>query len=132
MFSRHGTPVYLRKEPLKHEGVIAFAADRYPRRIARKDLMRLLARRVSGYDVDWLARWYVPSLDVAPENYREPTAARLDEFMPRMTDDDAGRLAAWDLTPLVESPRRRKATARFIAALDADIAAHEKRRRASR
>lgn len=121
MLTRKNTPGYLRKEPLKHEGVVAYFAQRYPRRDP-DDLLRLLAERVSGYDVDWLARWYAPSLDTAPIELRAPTASRLDAFLPRMTDADEGRLVGWDLGPLVASDARRAATAAFLAGLERHVA----------
>lgn len=117
MLTRRNTPGYLRKEPLKHEGVVAFLAARYPRRDPN-DLLSLLAERVGGYDVEWLTRWYPASLATAPETYRDAIAQNLDRYLHRMTADDAAALTSWDLRPVLAQEARQRATTAFLTALE--------------
>ncbi len=117
MLTRGNTPYYLRKEPLKHEGVVAYLTAEYPRH-GTNDLLRALADRIGGYPVDWLTRWYEPSMRWVPAEYRDSTTERLDAHLERMSAADVGLLTGWNLKKIVGKAPRKAATAQFLAALD--------------
>lgn len=100
------------KEPLKHEVVVAFFAARYPVD-GGSVFMNLLKDRVSGYDTSWLERWYKPSLDLSPHDLQAWTSDELNRFLKPMTPEHERAVRGWDIAPLLETNRRKVATARF-------------------
>lgn len=108
------TSRFFAKEPLKHEGVVAYAAARYPAD-GPSEFMQLLKRRIVRYPTEHLARTYVPALGLVPEDYRATTRERLLGFLPEMTADDELVLRSWDMRPLLRSAERRQATEVFVA-----------------
>ncbi|GAB3088195.1 DUF6395 domain-containing protein [Isoptericola nanjingensis] len=106
------TPKLFLKEPLKHEGVVAFFARRYPTD-GDSEFMRLLNERVSGYSVEWLNHWYVPSMDNVPSDLREFSTARINEYLEPMSVDEMEDFRSWDMRPMLATDRRKSATAAF-------------------
>ncbi|PYI68810.1 hypothetical protein CVV68_05880 [Arthrobacter livingstonensis] len=105
MFKKVATPTYLDRNPLKHEGVIAFMAERYPVDLDQ-GIMRMLQDKVGGYPTGWMLHTYTPALQFIPEDYRELTAASLREYMPEMNDEEVQTVESWDIRELVKSDSR--------------------------
>lgn len=116
------TAKFFAKEPLKHEGVVSYAAARYPRSGA-SEFMKLLRERVVRYETDHLARSYLPALGLVPEDYRVETRERLLNYLPEMSEQDWRILRSWDIRPLLASPERITATATFNAHVESLAAA---------
>jgi hypothetical protein len=106
------TPKLFLKEPLKHECVVAFLASRYPDD-GGSEFMRLLRKRVAGYDTNWLKRWYQPSLALCPADLQDVTASRLNDYLSPMSTEDERAMTSWNLTPLLEKLDRKVATEEF-------------------
>jgi len=117
MFAGGEVRQYLNKIPLKHEDVLTYALGRYS---GTHPLMLALKRKVRGgeLDVDWLERWYGPSLDLAPERYRAGTAQMLSEYLQPMSEADMEGFRGWDLTETVQGERYRTDAANLARLLE--------------
>lgn len=124
LVSGRETAKFFAKEPLKHEGVVAFAAARYPAD-GPSEFMRLLRERIVRYPTDHLGRTYVPALGLSPAEYRAQTRVRLNEYLPEMTAEDERELRSWDIRPLLASPERRRATQEFVSHVEEMAAIRE-------
>lgn len=116
MFKKVTGPSYLGKNPLKHEGVVAFFADRYPEN-GGSTLMPLLKEKVAGYSTDWMTKSYTPALDHVPLKYRDSTRLRLRDFLPDMSYDEIMQVRNWDIAELASSEARVEAHKQFLEAV---------------
>ena len=108
----------LAKYPIKHEDVVAWTAGRY--RGDHHLMLLLKARtRAEDLDLDWLTRFYGPSLDLLPAQHRPMVAANLARYLDRMTAQDEAVMRAWDMAPLLADPKTEAARDRLVAALRA-------------
>lgn len=117
MFASGEVRLYVNKIPLKHEDVLTYALGGYE---GGHPLVLALKRKVRGGEVDmeWLDRWYPPSLDLVPERYRETTSQLLSEYLEPMSESDTAQFCGWDLTDVVESERYRTDTAELSRLLE--------------
>jgi hypothetical protein len=94
MFTLKEPRKFLHKVPVKHEDVLTFLTSKYT---GSHPLMLALRRRVGGdrVDVDWLTRYYRPSLDLLPEKYRADVEQRLRRYMEPMTPAEEEQFRAW-------------------------------------
>ncbi len=117
MFAGSEVRLYLNKIPLKHEDVLTYALGRYE---GTHPLMLALKRKVRGgeVDVDWLERWYQPSLDLVPERYRENTSQLLAGYLEPMSETDMAEFCGWDLTDVIQSERYRTDAANLSRLLE--------------
>jgi len=108
----------LAKYPIKHEDVVAWTVGRYE---GRHRLMRMLAARTQAdrLDLDWLTRYYGPSMDLLPERHRAAVTANLEGYLGRMTAQDEAAMRAWDMDPMLADPATQASRDALIAALRA-------------
>lgn len=98
LLSHYSVRQYLATTPLKHPLGLAWWVARYP---GRHPVLRLLAQRLEvdgDDDLSFAERWYRPVIDHWPAEAAGPVAAALDERLERMSDEEAQRLEAWDVT----------------------------------
>jgi hypothetical protein len=108
----------LAKYPIRHEDVVAWTAGRYR---GRHRLMRLLAARTwaDRLELDWLTRFYGPSMDLLPERHRAVITANLEGYLDRMTAQDESAMRAWDMHAMLADPATEASRDALIAALQA-------------
>lgn len=82
--------------PISHENVLVFSIQNLKNR-EDKNLQLLRDRIDSGLDLDFLKRWYSPSLELVPEKYRITVEKKIDEFLDVMTSKEERILENWDM-----------------------------------
>ena len=92
---------FLRSFPIKHENVLTFATSLYN---GNHETLNLLKRRVRGdiLPVEWMQRWYPPSLDVIPEQYKANLVINIRRFLEPMTEEMQNFTEAWDMTSMLK------------------------------
>jgi hypothetical protein len=106
----------LMKSPIKHEDVLAWILARYR---GRHPVMLHLAAQTHAHeqDLDWLTRYYGPSIDILPAFLRDGTRTRLDAFLQPMAPQDEAAFRAWDMAPRLADPSTARAHAAVVRAL---------------
>jgi hypothetical protein len=109
---------FLGKVPIKHENVMAWIMGQYR---GNHPVMRALVERTrpSTQDLDWLTRFYGPSLDLAPAHHRPGITARLRDYLAPMSPADEAAMRAWDMDPIIADPATNASRDRLVAAIRA-------------
>lgn len=87
----------LTEDPIKHEGVVAFATNRYPAGSGGSEIMEALQEKLADYRVEFLQRHYSPALDFMPSKYYDGVAAQLNEFLGPMSEGEEQEVRDWDV-----------------------------------
>jgi hypothetical protein len=108
---------YVTAAPIKHEDVVSYVMTRYR---GSHPVMRHLRKRVvrRREPMEWLERWYPPSLDLLPAGYRDEVEEGLNQYLKPMTRRQGRRVRSWDLEPVLSSRRRQRARARLQELVD--------------
>lgn len=106
----------LSEEPIKLENVFAFAMAHYPGRHER--LGALKARVVGdGVDLDWMNRYYAPSLEHTVADYRDSMRKALDQHLEPMSAADIEAMKAWSAKDALNTSEGQDRLARFRSAM---------------
>lgn len=102
LFSTKEAKLFVGKIPIKHENVLTWSThrlkDKYP-------LLEILKQRVEGgvKSLDWLERWYSPSLEMVLEKYRNIVQTRIFRYLEKMSISDEKEVQNWNMDELIES-----------------------------
>ena len=93
---------FLGRIPIKHENILAWSTHRLN---SNHELFSLLKKRVQGdsSSLDWLGKWYSPSIDLMPEKYREGVRQKIARHLPTMDSEDEQQLTSWNMNGVIES-----------------------------
>ena len=93
---------FLGRVPIKHENVLTWSTNRL---VSNHPLFTLLKGRVRGdeYALDWLAKWYSPSIELMPEKYRAGVAEKICCYLQTMDLEEENKLTSWDMNDIIES-----------------------------
>lgn len=93
---------FLARVPIKHENILTWSTYRLNSEHA---LFKLLKDRVRGSEdaLDWLGKWYSPSIELMPEKYRSAVKEKILKYLPIMDLEDENKLMSWDMKDLIES-----------------------------
>ena len=100
--------------PISHENVLVFSIQNLKNR-EDKNLQLLRDRIDSGLDLDFLKRWYSPSLELVPEKYRITVEKKIDEFLDVMTSKEERILENWDMEDFLLKKTTKDAHGRLKA-----------------
>jgi len=88
--------------PISHENVIEFSMQRIQKNVHPR--LELLSKRVErGTELDYLERWYGPSIGLVPQKYRRGVKERIMKLMSPMTEEDEQNVENWSMTDFIES-----------------------------
>lgn len=107
----------LRDFPIKHEDVVTYFCSKHS---GSHRVMSSLKQRVRGGElsVDWLRKWYPPSIELIPQQYREGFAKKLSGFLEPMTATEIQTAQEWDTRSMLRSPEMNRRQQEFLAVLD--------------
>ena len=107
---------FITKFPIKHENVIMYLASFYE---GDYELFKLLKKRVRGdtFPVKWMEQWYIPSLELVPEKYRDALREKITEYIEPMDEEMIETVEQWDLTSMLESEEYKKLHEKLLITL---------------
>ena len=102
IFNNKEACLFLARIPIKHENILAWSAYRLE---SEHTLFSLLKNRVcgGGDTLDWLEKWYSPSIELMPEKYRSAVKDKILCYIPAMDSEDENKLTSWDMNAIIES-----------------------------
>jgi len=102
IFNNKEASLYLSRVPIKHENILTWSTHRLE---SEHELFKLLKDRVRGSEnaLDWLGKWYSPSIELIPEKYRSAVKEKILKYLSIMDLEDENKLISWDMNTLIES-----------------------------
>tara|TARA_B110000459_G_scaffold21305_1_gene20510 strand:- start:1655 stop:2956 length:1302 start_codon:yes stop_codon:yes gene_type:complete len=95
---------FVGRVPIKHENILTWSTHRLN---SNHVLFSMLKQRVQGdtSSLEWLGKWYAPSIELMPEKYREGVREKIARYLPTMDSTDEKKLTSWNMTEVIESER---------------------------
>ena len=102
IFNNKEACLFLARVPIKHENILTWSTHRLESEHA---LFKLLKDRVRGSEdaLDWLGKWYSPSIELMPEKYRSGVKEKILRYLSIMDLEDEKKLISWNMNTLIES-----------------------------
>jgi hypothetical protein len=102
IFNNKEASLFLSRVPIKHENILTWTTHRLE---SEHELFKLLKDRVRGSEnaLDWLGKWYSPSIELMPEKYRSAVKEKILKYLSIMDLEDENKLISWDMNALIES-----------------------------
>ena len=102
MFSSEEVRRKISSIPISHENVIEYSLQRL--KTGNHEVINSLGNRVNrGSNLEYLERWYSPSIDLVPEKYRRGVRERILSFIDLMGEEEEGEIIGWDMTEFIQS-----------------------------
>jgi len=116
MFSIREARRYLRREPVEHENVLAYAVKRCRGDHAVLDQLR---HRLAGswQTTDWMEKWYPRSGELITPSYRDEVERTVRSLLEVMTDAEQREIESMDRATYLKSEARSRATRAFAESL---------------
>jgi len=111
---------FLDRVPIKHENILTWSTNRLT---SSHPLFTLLKNRVQGneYALDWLGKWYSPSIELMPEKYRASVAEKISRYLPTMDSEDEQKLTSWNMGLVIESSTVAQQSETLVAEMSAAL-----------
>lgn len=108
---------YMQKDPIQHQNVLAWACSKY---LGDNKLLLMLKKRTRGdsLSLDWLKKWYPPSLELIPMKYRTEMINAVSKFLEPMNDSEIKMMQEWNLEPNLSSEQHATIRDAMITALN--------------
>ncbi len=106
-----------------HHNVMTYITSHYN---GNFEPMKLFKKRMGGdiMNVDWLERWYTPSLSLVKEKYQPFVKNQILNYVDSMTPHDCLEVEAWNLSSFLQSEEYKNATSSLYELL---TSSHHKR-----
>lgn len=108
-FSLSFAPDFFASGTMHHQDVMTYITSHYH---GNYEPMLLFKRRMGGdiMNVDFLERWYSPSLAVVKEKYHDFVKKRILTYIEPMTPGECQEVASWDLSDFLQSDDYKNTT----------------------
>ncbi len=115
-FSLPVAPQFFGSGTMHHQNVMTYITSHYH---GNYEPMVLFKRRMGGdiLNVDWLERWYTPSLIVVKEKYRSFVKKHILNYLKPMTRKEIKEVTHWNLSAFLESQDYKNTTDRLYQLL---------------
>ncbi|MBP51979.1 MAG: hypothetical protein CMI27_02420 [Opitutae bacterium] len=112
LFNNKEASRFLGRVPIKHENVLAWSTHRLN---SEHQLYSLLKERVQGHKekLEWLEKWYSPSIDLIPEKYQEKIKEKISRYLLTMNELEEQELTSWDMNDIISSEKVAKQSLRL-------------------
>jgi hypothetical protein len=107
---RNSTEVQIRlsEYPISHENVVTYSLQRVD--MSKYSFLRRLRDRLNlKLDLGMLDKWYSPSQELIPENYRMTVIRKILEFMQTMTEAEEEIVESWNMDKFLLSEEAKRA-----------------------
>lgn len=88
--------------PISHENVISFALHRTGE-MNNYEMGKLIERVCGLGSLPFLSKWYPPSLELVPENWRMDCAQNIQEYLNPMNSREEGHIENWNMDEFLVS-----------------------------
>ena len=104
----------LEKVPISHENVLSFSVMGLGKQ-RDKALLALKKRLLPGENLDFLRKWYSPSIYFVTKKYRQEIMSRILSIMPRMNVEESSLVESWDINRFIRMKRTKNNSKRLIS-----------------
>lgn len=108
--------VHLKKDPIHHENILAWISSRYE---GKNKLLLMMKKKTRGdvLKLDWLQKWYPPSLNLLPMKYRTGVRESISDYLETMVESEMKLMRDWDMEPYLSTELHGKNRDAMINAL---------------
>ena len=94
---------YVSEVPIKHENVLTWSTNKLN---FDDNLFKLLKSRVRGdsLSLDFLSKWYSPSLDIIPEKYQKCVREKILKYLDIMNAEEEREIENWSMVEFIALP----------------------------
>lgn len=115
-FTLPTAPKYFAAGFMHHQDVMTYITSHYH---GDYEPMNVFKHRMGGdlLNVEWLEKWYSPSLEVIADKYKDFVKARILDQVPSMSSEECQQTEAWNLTSFLQSEDYKDSTSYLFTLL---------------